>query len=72
MNQKKTEPTSDQPKTEGQAFTDICREMMTGELPDCCGKVAEETTPSETPACCGSEMKGMMTRMMGAFEGRAE
>jgi hypothetical protein len=71
MSQKKTERTSDEPKTEDPAFTDICRDMMTGELPDCCARGAEETTSSETPPCCGPEMKGMMTRMMGAFESQA-
>ena len=72
MSKKKTDRTSDQPRTEGPTFTDICRGMMTGDLADCYATVAEETAASEASACCGPEMKGMMTRMMGDLERRAD
>ncbi len=40
-------------KVEGpQGFAEMCREMMSGGMPD----------------CCGSEMQGMMSRMMSTFQ----
>ena len=71
MSKKKTKETSEQPEAEGSAFTDVCGDMMSGNLPDCCAQGAEETASAET-ACCGPEMKGMMARMMGAFERQAD
>ena len=71
MSKRKTKETSEQ-KTEGSAFTNICGDMMAGGLPDCCAEGTNETAFTETPACCGPEMKGMMARMMGAFERQAD
>lgn len=79
------ETTKEEAKTGGpQGFADMCRQMMSGKPPDCCGTATQETasdqTPGccgqeaqgkesgQTPGCCGPEMQGMMARMMGAFQ----
>ena len=72
MSEKETKRTSDKPKTEDAAFTDACRDMMAGGLPDCCATESQGTEPSETAGCCGPEMKGMMARMMGALGSKAD
>ncbi len=70
MSDKDTRETGkEEAKTEGaQAFGDMCRQMMSGKLPDCCSTATPETSPGETSGCCGPEMQGMMARMMSAFQ----
>ena len=44
-------------KAEGpQGFAEMCRQMMSGGMPD----------------CCGPEMRGMMSRMMSSFQAEAK
>ncbi len=54
MGGKDTKQTAkEEAKVEGpQDFAEMCREMMSGGIPD----------------CCGSEMQGMMSRMMSTFQ----
>jgi hypothetical protein len=70
MSDKDTKETAkEEAKTEGpQGFADMCRQMMSGKLPDCCSTAAQAATSGETVGCCGPEMQGMMARMMSAFQ----
>jgi hypothetical protein len=79
------EKDKEEAKVEGpQAFADICRQVMSGKAPaccggetpgtasGCCGTESQETASGETGCGCGPEMQGMMARMMSAFQPQAE
>jgi hypothetical protein len=70
MSDKDTKETGkEETKAEGpQGFSEMCRQMMSGKLPECCGAKTQETASGQTPGCCGPEMQGMMARMMSAFQ----
>ena len=68
MSDKDTKETGKEGKTEEpQGFAEMCRQMMAGKLPECCGTEAEATESGGMAGCCGPEMRGMIARMMSAF-----
>ena len=67
------EKDKEEAKVEGpQGFAEMCRQVMSGKTPSCCGTETQETASSETSCGCGPEMQGMMARMMSAFQPKAE
>ncbi len=63
----------DKEEAEGrQGFAEMCRQVMSGKTPGCCGTETQERASSETSCGCGPEMQGMMARMMSAFQPKAE
>ncbi len=51
-----------------QCCPDMCREMMTGKLPDCCGTQMREMMSRGLPENCGAKMREMMSRFVATPE----
>lgn len=64
--------TTEEAEPEGtQCRPDMCREMMAGNLPDCCGTQMREIMSRGLPDNCGAKMREMMSRFFATPQ-RAE